>query len=65
LAEDRKTYRCKECDKTIVIDERDDIPVCCSRKMEVELPQCTAVHPEMARNTEDDEPCDDGRGQGL
>lgn len=65
VAEDRKTYYCMECDKTIVIDDKDEIPVCCNQEMQIALPGCTAVHPEMARNTENDEPCDDGRGQGL
>jgi DNA-directed RNA polymerase subunit RPC12/RpoP len=62
MDEDRKTYHCSECDRNIAIDQKDEIPVCCNRKMHA-LVACTAVHPEMARNTEDDEPCDDGRGQ--
>jgi len=65
VAEDRKTYTCTECNATIYVDRRDEIPVCCNRKMELVLPQCTAVHPEMARNTENEEPCDDGRGENL
>ncbi len=64
MAGDKKTYHCGECDKTLTVDEKDEIPVCCDKKMHA-LATCTAVHPEMARNTESDEPCDDGRGQGL
>jgi hypothetical protein len=62
MTEKRKTYKCKECNQTVVLDNPDEIPVCCNQTMEIELPQCQAVHPQMARPMENEEPCDDGRG---
>mgnify|MGYP000448165604 CR=1 FL=1 len=58
-------YRCALCNKTAEFTESKDAPICCDEKMIPEpLPQCTSTtHPEMVRNTDDDEPCDDGTGK--
>lgn len=57
------TYKCNECSKMSRIVDGDPIPFCCGKQMEkVDLDQCTkAPHPEMARNDDNDEPCDDNR----
>lgn len=62
--EDDKIYRCTHCQRTAEYKAGAAAPVCCDEKMRAEpLPSCTsAPHPEMARNADDDEPCDDGRG---
>ena len=59
-----KRYYCEICKNTGYVTSPHDIPVCCDQPMN-ELPreQCTDVHPEMARNDDASEPCDDGRGQ--
>jgi hypothetical protein len=58
-------YRCVECNRTEDYKKGAKPPVCCEKQMVAEpLPVCTsAPHPEMARTTDDDEPCDDGRGK--
>ena len=54
------TYVCEVCRKETKIPEGKPTPLCCARKMEP-LPFCTSVpNPEMARNYQDDQPCDDG-----
>lgn len=60
-------YRCRKCDRTQARQAGADAPECCDEAMTPEpLPPCTtAAHAEMARNTDDDEPCDDGRGGQL
>ena len=59
-----KRYYCEVCEKTVDVSPTHDIPVCCDHPMtELPLEQCTDVHPEMARNDDASEPCDDGRGQ--
>lgn len=65
MEKEQMIYRCAKCDKTAEYGEGEDAPVCCEEKMIPEpLPQCTsAAHPEMARNSDEDEPCDDGRGR--
>lgn len=59
-----KTYVCRVCDKQVTVKAGDAVPFCCGRQMEP-LPYCTvAPNPEMARNYEADEPCDDGTEVG-
>jgi hypothetical protein len=54
------TYECGECHTQITLKKGEPIPVCCKKEMEP-LPFCTkAPDPEMARNYEEDEPCNDG-----
>lgn len=54
------TYFCSVCKKEARVKKGRPIPLCCGKEMEP-LPFCTtAPHPEMARNYDADEPCDDG-----
>lgn len=65
MKDEEKQYECKECDKRIDVSSTDEIPVCCGREMKsIPLEPCRGVHGEMSRNDMDNEPCDDGRGQG-
>lgn len=63
MAHTEYRYRCFSCSKIREYREGEPVPICCDGPMEVEpLPPCTtAAHPEMARNVDEDEPCDDGR----
>ncbi|HNX24961.1 MAG TPA: hypothetical protein PKG60_13020 [Spirochaetota bacterium] len=65
MAKTGYTYRCSKCGRTDVRGEDKPAPVCCEEVMVKDpLPQCTtADHPEMVRNTDEGEPCDDGRGK--
>lgn len=56
-------YRCFSCSAIREYREGEPVPICCDGPMEIEpLEPCTtAAHPEMARNADDDEPCDDAR----
>jgi hypothetical protein len=59
-----KIYVCSVCEKQATVKDGDPVPLCCGRKMEPP-PYCTsAPNPEMARNYEGGEPCDDGTGAG-
>jgi hypothetical protein len=60
-------YRCARCDRTVKSHVGADALFCCNEKMIPEpLAQCTsAPNPEMARNTDEDEPCNDGRGTEI
>jgi len=59
-----KTYVCTVCKKQETVKDGDPVPFCCGKTMEP-LPFCTtAPHPEMARNYDEDEPCDDGTQAG-
>jgi hypothetical protein len=64
MSEIQQAYRCSSCSATREYKEGEPVPVCCEKQMSLEaLPICaTTSHPEMARNTDSDEPCDDGRG---
>lgn len=54
------TYACSVCGKKIEAEEEKPVPLCCMKEMEP-LPFCTtAPNPEMARNYDEDLPCDDG-----
>jgi hypothetical protein len=65
MSETKYIYRCFKCFSTIEYREGESAPICCDMAMKREpLPQCTsAPNPEMARNTDSDEPCDDGSGK--
>lgn len=58
-------YRCGLCNKTAEYTEGKKAPICCGKKMIPEpLQQCTTTsHPEMVRNSDENEPCNDGRGK--
>jgi hypothetical protein len=65
MTEIKYTYRCSACGR---IEEHTDDktePVCCEKIMILDpLDQCTIPeHAEMTRNTDESEPCDDGRGK--
>jgi hypothetical protein len=54
------TYTCSVCGKQATVKKGQPIPLCCKKEMEP-LPYCTeAPNPEMARNYDEDLPCDDG-----
>ncbi len=54
------TYRCSVCGAELKVEAGQAVPVCCKKEMEP-LPFCTTQpHPEMARNYDEDLPCDDG-----
>jgi hypothetical protein len=53
-------YTCAVCGKRVTSTKGKPIPLCCKKEMEP-LPFCTSQpHPEMARNYDEDLPCDDG-----
>jgi len=53
-------YACSVCGRKVTVGKDDPVPLCCHKEMEP-LPFCTtAPNPEMARNYDEDEPCDDG-----
>jgi hypothetical protein len=53
-------YTCSVCGKQSTAEEGKPIPLCCNKEMEP-LPFCTTQpHPEMARNYDEDLPCNDG-----
>jgi hypothetical protein len=56
----RITYKCSVCGREVEVEKDDPVPICCNKEMEP-LPFCTTQpHPEMARNYDEDLPCDDG-----
>lgn len=59
-----KIYQCLTSKRTVRVSEDETIPFCCDEKMK-EIPQEICLqpsHPEHARPMENDNPCDDGRG---
>lgn len=53
-------YTCSVCGKQSPVKTGEPIPLCCNKEMEA-LPFCTQQpHPEMARNYDEDLPCNDG-----
>jgi hypothetical protein len=53
-------YTCSVCGKQTPVKKGQPVPLCCKKEMDP-LPFCTsAPNPEMARNNDADEPCDDG-----
>lgn len=65
MSEIKYMYKCSKCGKTEEVTDDDKMPYCCEKVMEkLPLDQCTtADHPEMARNYDSGEPCDDNRGK--
>lgn len=54
------TYKCSVCGNEVQVPKGATIPICCGKAMEP-LPFCMSQpHPEMARNYDEDLPCDDG-----
>jgi len=59
-----KLYSCRQCDRQVALPPDKAVPICCGEPMSP-LPYCTsAPNPEMARNYEAEEPCDDATGPG-
>ncbi|HPW17239.1 MAG TPA: hypothetical protein PLP83_02530 [Candidatus Aminicenantes bacterium] len=53
-------YICSVCGKRAKAKKGAPVPLCCHKEMGP-LPYCTEQpHPEMARNYDEDLPCDDG-----
>jgi hypothetical protein len=53
-------YTCSVCGKQVKAETGQPVPLCCKKEM-APLPFCTAApHSEMARNYDEDLPCDDG-----
>jgi hypothetical protein len=53
-------YTCSVCGKAAKVKKGEPVPLCCKKEMEP-LPFCTtAPNAEMARNDNEDLPCDDG-----
>jgi DNA-directed RNA polymerase subunit RPC12/RpoP len=56
---DSVTYKCSVCGREVQVAKGAEVPICCGKEMEP-LPFCTTQpHPEMARNYDEDLPCDD------
>jgi len=54
------TYICSVCGREVKAKPGEPVPLCCNKEMGP-LPFCTtAPNPEMARNYNEDPPCDDG-----
>ena len=66
MKDKKAMYACLKCGKKAEGTEI-DIPECCGEKMKLDkLKPCThAMNPEMVRNTDDDEPCDESRGENI
>jgi hypothetical protein len=64
MKKEKVTYKCETCGDTVVREEGGAAPECCNSAMKaMPLDPCTnAAHPEMARNDEIEDACDDGRG---
>lgn len=64
MSELQHIYRCFSCSAIKDYSAGETVPICCDKPMVHEtLEQCTsAPHFEMSRNSDPDEPCDDGRG---
>ncbi len=57
-------YECTTCKHNATVERHDKIPYCCGKPM-TKVPKeicLQPAHPEHARPMEDEEPCDDGRG---
>jgi hypothetical protein len=59
--DDRATFKCKKCGKSLDAGVNKATPECCGIRME-KLPYCTTTDTaEHARASDDGNPCDDGR----
>lgn len=61
MSDKELVYRCFKCDSQKEYTDKSSSPICCGEAMKAEkLPQCTtAPHAEMARNYDEDAPCND------
>jgi hypothetical protein len=62
---EKKGYKCEDCGRTEIVSDG-IVPQCCGKSMqEVPLDVCTKppADAENARFTDDDEACDDSRGE--
>lgn len=66
MKDQKVMYTCAKCGKQVE-KSKHDIPECCGQKMQMDkLKPCThAMHAEMVRNTDDDGPCDEARGENI
>ncbi|MFH0975017.1 MAG: hypothetical protein V1874_04455 [Spirochaetota bacterium] len=59
--DDRTTFKCKKCGKSLDAGVNEVTPECCGIQME-KLPYCTTTDTaEHARARDESGPCDDGR----
>jgi hypothetical protein len=56
---DAVTYRCSVCGREVQAEKGRPVPICCNKEMEPLAFCTTQPHPEMARNYDEDLPCDD------
>lgn len=65
MSETKYIYRCSSCGRTEDVKGDNPAPVCCEKIMvKHPLDQCTIPdHPEMVRNYDEGEPCDDNTGK--
>lgn len=65
MSEAKYTYKCSKCGRTDERSVEKPEPICCKIVMLKDpLSQCTSAdHPEMARNTDESDACDDARGK--
>jgi DNA-directed RNA polymerase subunit RPC12/RpoP len=57
---DGMTYKCSVCGREVTVEKGGSVPFCCKKEMEP-LPFCTEQpQSEMARNYDEDLPCNDG-----
>jgi hypothetical protein len=60
--EKMRLFKCKNCGKSLVVNQEVPTPSCCGNEMEMDLPVCTVSDTaEHARMDPIEEPCDDGR----
>jgi hypothetical protein len=60
IAMSEVVYTCSVCGKEAKAKKGKPVPLCCTKEMGP-LPFCTAApQAEMARNYDEDQPCDDG-----
>lgn len=65
MGDTKYVYRCSMCGRTENINGNEPAPLCCEKIMvKSPLDQCTIPdNPEMVRNTDSGEPCDDNTGK--
>ncbi|MFA6506585.1 MAG: hypothetical protein WCT14_10825 [Treponemataceae bacterium] len=58
----KKAYKCKDCDKEVIQDEKKNAPDCCGKPMkEIALEACRDAGPENSNTGS--EPCEDFTGK--
>lgn len=59
----KKAYKCSVCGKEVVSDSSEGIPQCHGKPMyEISMEACREAGPEAKRPLNDEEPCEDFRG---